>query len=169
MGRTKLALTILVVLCLTVATWAFIDLGISKPLGAEKNPSPKSMGYAGSVSCRECHEKFYQLWSTSRHGLAMQPYTPDFAKKNLTPQPKEVKMVSPPTGRTLPAKPAGFWKRDPRAKRNTRSSMFSVERTSTTFWPLSRGDDSRPFPLPMTSRKRSGSTRPPAASATSRE
>ena len=44
------------------------------------------------MSCRECHERFYQLWSTSRHGLAMQPYTADFAKKNLTPQAKEVKI-----------------------------------------------------------------------------
>lgn len=46
----------------------------------------KTGSYAGSVSCRECHEKFYQLWSTSRHGLAMQPYTPGFARANLTPQ-----------------------------------------------------------------------------------
>ena len=43
-------------------------------------------GYAGSQSCRECHEKFYRLWSTSRHGLAMQPYTAEFAQKELTPQ-----------------------------------------------------------------------------------
>ncbi|MCK5011784.1 MAG: hypothetical protein KAS98_14915, partial [Deltaproteobacteria bacterium] len=32
-------------------------------------------GITGSTSCRSCHEKFYQLWSTSYHGLAMQPYT----------------------------------------------------------------------------------------------
>ena len=44
--------------------------------------------YAGSKSCIECHGKFYQLWSTSRHGLAMQPYTPEFARANLTPQTK---------------------------------------------------------------------------------
>jgi hypothetical protein len=29
--------------------------------------------YTGSVSCRKCHEKFYQLWAPSHHGLAMQP------------------------------------------------------------------------------------------------
>jgi len=45
-------------------------------------------GYAGSVSCRECHEKFYKLWSASFHGLAMQPYTKEFAQKNLLPQTK---------------------------------------------------------------------------------
>jgi tetratricopeptide (TPR) repeat protein len=68
------------------------DLGKFPAIGQEKKPAPKDQGYAGSVSCRECHERFYQLWSTSRHGLAMQPYTADFAKKNLTPQLKEVKI-----------------------------------------------------------------------------
>lgn len=43
-------------------------------------------GFVGSVSCRKCHEKFYQLWSTSHHGLAMQPYTAEFAGAKLTPQ-----------------------------------------------------------------------------------
>ena len=43
-------------------------------------------GYAGSWSCRECHEKFYQLWAPSHHGLAMQPVTPEFLKTKLEPQ-----------------------------------------------------------------------------------
>lgn len=47
-------------------------------------------GYAGSKSCMECHEKFYGLWSTSRHGLAMQPYNAEFAKARLTPQADDV-------------------------------------------------------------------------------
>ena len=49
-------------------------------------------GYAGSKSCMECHEKFYGLWATSRHGLAMQPYNAGFAKANLTPQPGDLKI-----------------------------------------------------------------------------
>lgn len=52
----------------------------------------QAAGYAGSVSCMECHEKFYQLWSTSYHGLAMQPYTAEFAKKSLMPQANDVKI-----------------------------------------------------------------------------
>ncbi len=52
----------------------------------------QTSGYGGSQSCKECHEKFYQLWSTSYHGLAMQPYTAGFAKMNLTPQAAEVKI-----------------------------------------------------------------------------
>ncbi|MGA9754736.1 MAG: tetratricopeptide repeat protein [Desulfobaccales bacterium] len=46
--------------------------------------------YAGSKSCIECHGKFYQLWASSRHGLAMQPYTAEFARTNLTPQTKNL-------------------------------------------------------------------------------
>jgi tetratricopeptide (TPR) repeat protein len=46
--------------------------------------------YAGSSSCRECHEKFYQLWSTSKHGLAMQPYTLGFAAIQLTEHQGEI-------------------------------------------------------------------------------
>ena len=47
-------------------------------------------GIACSTSCRSCHEKFYQLWSTSHHGLAMQHYTAEFAKLSLTPQKDDV-------------------------------------------------------------------------------
>jgi tetratricopeptide (TPR) repeat protein len=47
-------------------------------------------GYAGSASCIECHEKFYKLWSTSFHGLAMQPYTARLAAEKLTPQAKDI-------------------------------------------------------------------------------
>ena len=37
-------------------------------------------GYVGSNSCRSCHAKFYQLWSTSHHGLAMQLYSREFVR-----------------------------------------------------------------------------------------
>ncbi|MHC4517119.1 MAG: tetratricopeptide repeat protein [Planctomycetota bacterium] len=40
--------------------------------------------FAGSASCRACHERFYELWAPSHHGLAMQPYTAEFAQANLT-------------------------------------------------------------------------------------
>ncbi|HEY3278719.1 MAG TPA: tetratricopeptide repeat protein [Syntrophorhabdaceae bacterium] len=47
-------------------------------------------GYAGSRSCVECHQRFYDLWSNSRHGLAMQPYSTTFAKAALTSQTGDV-------------------------------------------------------------------------------
>lgn len=40
--------------------------------------------YAGSESCLPCHEKFYQLWAPSYHGLAMQPVSADFINSNIS-------------------------------------------------------------------------------------
>jgi tetratricopeptide (TPR) repeat protein len=51
---------------------------------------PKTGGYVGSRSCIECHERFYRLWSTSFHGLAMQPYSRELAAAKLSPQQKEI-------------------------------------------------------------------------------
>ena len=38
-------------------------------------------GFSGSGSCIQCHERFYELWSTSHHGLAMQPVDSLFLAK----------------------------------------------------------------------------------------
>lgn len=35
--------------------------------------------YAGSDSCRECHERFYELWAPSHHGKALQPWSAELA------------------------------------------------------------------------------------------
>lgn len=59
---------------------------------AKSQDASDYQGYAGARSCMKCHEKFYELWSTSRHGLAMQPYNAEFAKKELTPQQQELKI-----------------------------------------------------------------------------
>ena len=53
---------------------------------------PAGEPFAGSASCRQCHEKFYQLWAPSHHGLAMQPYTPEFAQKHLKVHSAPVKV-----------------------------------------------------------------------------
>jgi tetratricopeptide (TPR) repeat protein len=56
------------------------------------SPPPSAPGdqprppLAGSASCRPCHQAFFERWSTSFHGLAMQPHTGDFARDRLTPQ-----------------------------------------------------------------------------------
>ena len=76
----RIKMTIAAILFIVSLTWA------AQVNGEEK----KTISYAGSSSCRECHEKFYELWSTSMHGLAMQPYTPTFARAQLTPQQKDV-------------------------------------------------------------------------------
>lgn len=58
-------------LCLVLAAMA---IEASEPAVGEM-PVQKPVSYAGSKSCRECHDRFYQLWSSSFHGLAMQPYS----------------------------------------------------------------------------------------------
>ncbi len=74
-----------------------LDLGCKKQPEAQSNstaPVPQAKNeqkaLAGSKNCRDCHEEFYKLWSTSWHGLAMQPYTAEFAKANLTSQEGDV-------------------------------------------------------------------------------
>jgi tetratricopeptide (TPR) repeat protein len=59
---------------------------VSFVLAVELRSASPSEKYTGSVSCRECHEKFYKLWSPSRHAKAMQPFTAELAKSQLTPQ-----------------------------------------------------------------------------------
>lgn len=49
-----------------------------------------SGGFAGSRSRLERHERFYKLWSTSFHGLAMQPYSRDLAAAKLSAQKSEI-------------------------------------------------------------------------------
>jgi Tfp pilus assembly protein PilF len=66
---------------------------VSSPGGMDQKgadtPSDKK-NFVGSKSCYDCHAKFYDIWSTSRHGLAMQPYSPAFARKELRPQSADV-------------------------------------------------------------------------------
>lgn len=59
------------------------DEGSEPGGGAEREAPWAAEGYSGSVSCRECHERFYQLWAPSHHGLAMQPFTDEFAEAEL--------------------------------------------------------------------------------------
>jgi len=69
-------------ICIILLGTLFIGLAFGK--------EPPAVPYAGSSSCRACHERFYQLWSTSMHGLAMQPYSARFAKEKLTPQQGDI-------------------------------------------------------------------------------
>ncbi len=64
----------------------------STALAAPLSGSTKSVEFSGSVSCRQCHERFYKLWAPSHHGLAMQPYTEEFASANLKPQEADIKI-----------------------------------------------------------------------------
>jgi tetratricopeptide (TPR) repeat protein len=88
----KIKIPISIFLFISLSAWILLswERGIPLSAAAEDNLSSKSKGYTGSKSCRECHEKFYKLWAPSRHGLAMQPFTTDFAKTHLTFQKDEI-------------------------------------------------------------------------------
>ena len=53
--------------------------------GCARERRQDAAAFAGSESCRECHERFYGLWATSHHGLAMQPADEAFSRRALTP------------------------------------------------------------------------------------
>ncbi len=53
----------------------------NNPSGSKSNVSDN---FTGSASCIECHEKFYNLWAPSHHGLAMRPITAEFIKNLVT-------------------------------------------------------------------------------------
>src|SRR5512138_991359 len=61
-----------------------VVLGLLGAQGLPAEPGTGGAEFTGSASCRECHERFYQLWAPSHHGLAMQPYAS--ARTNLIEQ-----------------------------------------------------------------------------------
>jgi tetratricopeptide (TPR) repeat protein len=65
--------------------------GASGPAASSAVAEPPAP-LAGSESCRSCHAVFFQKWSTSFHGLAMQPHTGDFARDRLTPQERPLEI-----------------------------------------------------------------------------
>lgn len=61
-------------------------------LGVQSSAEQPVDAYAGSATCRQCHEQFYELWASSHHGLGMQPYTKVFATEHLTPQEERIEI-----------------------------------------------------------------------------
>lgn len=83
----RIALSLLLIGALCAAVYLAARWG---SLGWYYAAGQRPAVYAGSTSCRQCHEKFYTLWSTSNHGQSMLRFTPDFARNRLTPQPQEI-------------------------------------------------------------------------------
>ncbi|MBN1396126.1 MAG: tetratricopeptide repeat protein [Pirellulales bacterium] len=59
------------------------------PSDAPSPDAPAADKFVGSTGCRGCHEKFHQLWATSHHGFAMQPFSVELAAK-LAPQNEDI-------------------------------------------------------------------------------
>jgi len=89
-AKLRIAVGLLVIISLLLVAEMPMHPRLSAQSRVATESNADSTRYMGSVSCRKCHEKFYQLWSTSHHGLAMQPYSADFARTQLTPQTAEI-------------------------------------------------------------------------------
>jgi tetratricopeptide (TPR) repeat protein len=89
--RFSVSLPAAVVATLLVAASAMFPPEMHAAADNGALPDASTAGVTGSIGCRECHEKFYRLWSTSNHGLAMQPFTPILAKEKLTEQTEDLR------------------------------------------------------------------------------
>ncbi|MCA1757301.1 MAG: ammonia-forming cytochrome c nitrite reductase subunit c552, partial [Bacteroidales bacterium] len=65
---------------LTVVT---LVIFIASGCNPQKTAEGPGSDYSGSESCIVCHERFYDLWADSYHGLAMQPVTAEFIKTEI--------------------------------------------------------------------------------------
>lgn len=73
-----------------LTVFCFCAIGIAQD--APSVPDAASAQWAGSTSCRPCHQPFYEKWATSHHGLAMQPFTTILAADRLKPLDKPIRV-----------------------------------------------------------------------------
>ncbi|MEI8374512.1 MAG: tetratricopeptide repeat protein [Planctomycetota bacterium] len=121
---------------------------------AKVEPTPPSAAsssnqkpFAGSKTCYDCHAKFYEIWSTSRHGLAMQPYSPAFAKKHLKPQVGEV-VIGKQSFRAEIGEKQG-WVREKDGDKETRYPIAHVMGGKNTYYFLTQLPKGRLQVLPV--------------------
>lgn len=79
------------ILCAVVLPAVTAGLGVWL-LILTTSPSSRRGQYVGSSSCRECHEPFYQKWATSFHGLAMRPFSTDWAGALISPPASDIQI-----------------------------------------------------------------------------
>ena len=58
----------------------------------QRKSAPVENEFTGSTSCIECHERFYQLWSPSFHGKAMESVNANYIAKNNLPENQAVEV-----------------------------------------------------------------------------
>jgi tetratricopeptide (TPR) repeat protein len=64
---------------------AFAPGGVAATTGPQSTETDGRQAYAGSISCRNCHEPEYELWSNSHHALAERPVGLDFDRMAFDP------------------------------------------------------------------------------------
>ena len=139
----------------------------AEPTPPNETPPSDKKQFVGSKTCYDCHTKFYEIWSTSRHGLAMQPYSAAFAKKELKPQVNDV-VIGKQAFRAETGEKQG-WVREKHGDKETRaigSPMSWAARTPTISLRRCPRAVCRSCPSPTTSISRPGTTRRPAVCVT---
>jgi Tfp pilus assembly protein PilF len=76
--------------CLIFLLVGLLAVWVGPVIFQSQKPKAAGSAYVGSSDCRRCHERFYELWATSFHGLAMQSCTPEFVINHLTPQTETI-------------------------------------------------------------------------------
>jgi Flp pilus assembly protein TadD len=109
--------------------------------------SSAKIPFAGSKTCYDCHAKFYDLWSTSRHGLAMQTYSPEFAKKELQPQADDV-VIGKRSFRAEIGEKEG-WVREKEGDKETRYPIAQVMGGKNVYYFLTQMPQGRLQVLPV--------------------
>ncbi len=109
--------------------------------------TPGKQPFAGSKTCYDCHAKFYDLWSTSRHGLAMQTYGPEFAKKELKPQAGDV-VIGKRSYRAEIGEKEG-WVREKEGDKETRYPIAHVMGGKNVYYFLTQMPQGRLQVLPV--------------------
>ena len=92
LARSKVIAAVGALAALAVAAVVFFPGRRTPPVAGPSPVAEPPAPLAGSQSCRSCHAVFFQKWSTSFHGLAMQPHTGDFARDRLTPQERPLEI-----------------------------------------------------------------------------
>ncbi len=94
MRKHSISNIVAVTLMVVLGAWGILQF--DSPASAQiKRPGSdgSNNNFTGSQSCQKCHERFYQLWAPSHHGLAMQPFTAELARDNLSAQTEAIKIV----------------------------------------------------------------------------
>ena len=68
----------------------FIMMVVPAGISSRALAADAKAAYVGPAVCRECHEKFHTLWSTSWHGKAARPYSSGLAQNELAPQKEDI-------------------------------------------------------------------------------
>lgn len=86
-GLKTVAAIFLIAILFALGVWFFTNNIYQKNDSTTLSLAEK---YAGTTSCRECHEKFYKLWASSFHGTALQPFSTELAQSRLTSQDADI-------------------------------------------------------------------------------